>query len=185
MVTAEDWRPGSFTKNFSWGPKAGGLVQLHESIRIGFDDEMRDVPREQFRRRVERANRPDYIPINFLLFNKISNGVDVLLADDLVFQALNNEHSPRFDKLALFAFNFSFAGKWIGSGSYQRRPALWAHHYITDRVASEFRWNTALVNADDIEKFVGGDARYRARTARKLATNLNYRNCSPGVAGWL
>ena len=151
-----------------------GLLQLHESIRLGFDGKMVDVPREEFRRRVIRANRPDYIPINFFLFNKIRNGIDMLVADELVFQALNSHHSSRFDKLALFAFNFSYTGTWRGAAPYQRRPALWAFHYLRDRVAAQFNWDTRRVNADDIEKFVQGDPRYHAQTARKLATNLNY-----------
>lgn len=173
-LTREEWRPGSFTKNFSWGPQQGGLVQLYESIKLGFDGQMVDVPREEFRRRVLRANRPDYIPINFFLFNKITDGTNVLVADELVFQALNSDHSSRFDKLALFAFNFSYAGIWRGADPYQRRPALWAFHYVADRVAAQLNWNTRQISADDIEKFVQGDPRYHAQTARKLATNLNY-----------
>jgi len=170
----QEWRPGSFTKNFSWGEKANGLLQLHESIRLGFAEDVRDVPRDQFRRRVLDSGRPDYIPINFFLFNKSVNGEDYLVADELVFQAVTSEHSPRFDKLALFAFNFSFVGKWSGATSYQRRPALWAYHYIKDRVAAQLHWNTGAVSADDIEGFVARDPRYTARTARKLSTNLNY-----------
>jgi hypothetical protein len=174
MVTDEEWRPGSFTKNFSWGPRSDGLLQLYESIKLGFANEMRDVPRIQFRERVELAHRPDYIPINFFLFNRVSHGKDILVADELVFQALNNEHSDRFDKLALFAFNFSVVGRWTGSGAHQRRPALWAFHYILERVATEFGWNADFVSADDIERFVRNDKRYRGQTARKLATNLYY-----------
>jgi hypothetical protein len=174
MSNAEEWRPGSFTKNFSWGQQRAGLFQLYETIKLGFADTMDDVRREQFRQRVTRANRPDYIPINFFLFNKIIDGVDYIVADELVFQALTTDHSPRFDKLALFAFNFSFVGKWKGASPYQRRPALWAYHYIKDRVAEQFHWDTASISANDIEKFVVADPRYRAQTARKLATNLNY-----------
>ena len=66
---AEEWRPGSFTKNFSWGTEKG-FAQLYESIRIGFDLKLEDVPREVFRERLEHVNRPVYIPINFFLFNR-------------------------------------------------------------------------------------------------------------------
>ena len=96
------------------------------------------------------------------------------MRDELVFQAISNDHSPRFDKLALFAFNFSFAGRWLGATRDQRWPALWAFHYIKDRVAKQLNWNTAAVSAADIEKFVRDDPRYRAKTTRKLSTNLNY-----------
>jgi hypothetical protein len=170
----EEWRPGSFTKNFSWGDPTRGLYELHDSIRRGFANTMADTPREEFRRRVQNAGRPDYIPINFFLFNKTINGTDYIVADELVYQALTSEHSPRFDKLALFAFNFTYVGKWRGADSSQRRPALWAHHYVRSRVASQLRWNTALITADDIERFVRGDPRYKAKTARKLSTNLSY-----------
>jgi hypothetical protein len=174
MAAPEEWRPGSFTKNFSWGPKEDGLKQLHEIIRLGFADKMENVPRNVFRNRVERAGRPVYIPINFFLFNKIIDRADYIVADELVFQALNFDHSRDFDKLGLFAFNYSYVGKWKGAEEYQSRPALWAHHYIADRVAEIFNWNLSRVSADDIEQFVQSDRRYHAKTARKLATNLNY-----------
>ena len=174
MPLAEDWRPGSFTKNYSWGPKRDGLQRLHETIRLGFDNELENVARNVFRKRVKRAGRPDYIPINFFLFNKIIDGEDYLIVDELVFQALNFEHSREFDELALFAFNFSYVGKWKEAEEYQSRPSLWAHHYIVDRVAKEFNWDVSRISADDIERFVQSDRRYRAKTARKLATNLNY-----------
>ena len=64
-----EWRPGSFTKNFSWG-KERGLRELHQVIRVGFDGKMTDVPRALFRRRVQRSGRPDFIPLNFFLFNR-------------------------------------------------------------------------------------------------------------------
>ena len=174
MPTQEDWRPGSFTKNFAWGPPDDGFKRLHEIIRLGFADKLEDVRRSIFRNRVERAHRPDYIPINFFLFNKVIDGQDYIVADELVFQALSFDHSRDFDALGMFAFNYSFVGKWKGAEDYQSRPALWAHHYITDRVASVFNWNLSRVNADDIERFVRSDRRYHAKTARKLATNLNY-----------
>lgn len=174
MPEAEDWRPGTFTKNFSWGGSNEGLRQLHEIIRTGFDNTMQDVPRALFRERVAGTHRPDYIAINFFLFNKISRGRDYIIADELVFQALNFPHSPDFDKLGLFAFNFSLVGKWKGAESFQSRPALWAQHYVADRVAQQFNWDTSRVSANDIQAFVGDDPRYHGATSRKLATNLNY-----------
>jgi hypothetical protein len=51
---------------------------------------------------------------------------------------------------------------------------LWAKHYVSERVGRGFDWNTDQVSADDIERFVANDVRYTGRTARKLATNLNY-----------
>src|SRR5438874_10998908 len=103
-VQVDEWRPGSFTKNFSWGPTSAGLRKLHAAIRVGFNGEVADVPREQFRRRIAKTHRPDYIPMNFFLFNRRVRNENYLIADELVFQAINFEHSPRFDKLSLHAF---------------------------------------------------------------------------------
>jgi hypothetical protein len=94
MPDIEEWRPGSFTKNFSWGATGDGLRQLHEIIRLGFKDEMSDVPRALFRERVSQSGRPDYIPINFFLFNKIIGGEDHIIADELVYQALISQILP-------------------------------------------------------------------------------------------
>lgn len=169
----EIWRPGSFTKNFSWGDGAG-LSELHSVIRAGFDDTMADVPREEFRDRVRPSGRPDYIPMNFFLFNKVVDGQDMIVADELVFQALSWDHSSAFDRVALFAFVFSYAGRWKGAKAYQRRPAMWANSYVRDRVAKELNWNERRITANDIQQFVDNDPRYEAETSRKLATNLNY-----------
>ncbi|ARQ56862.1 hypothetical protein Kim5_CH00754 [Rhizobium sp. Kim5] len=170
----EIWRPGSFTKNFSWGHPPSGLGELHEIIRVGFDNEMKDVPRHDFRARIEHLGKPVYIPLNFFLFNKPIGGVDHLCADELVFQALNWEHNRNFDKLALFAFLLSLAGRWNGSKSYQRRPALWANAYIREHVSKDFGWDTRQVSANDIQRFLQGEERYDAKTSRKVSTNLNY-----------
>ena len=173
-VGEQDWKPGSFTKNFSWGPPANGLLELYESIRIGFAGEMQDVPRELFRQRVSQSGHSEYIPINFFLFNKSKDGLDYLIADELVFQALTARHSSSFDKLAVFALNLSYVGRWTGADAAQRRPALWANSYITEKVAGDYAWNTKKISADDIERFVAGNPRYKAKSARKLSTNLNY-----------
>ena len=173
MPAHNEWRPGSFTKNFSWGT-AQGLRELHEIIRAGFDGKLTDVPRHVFRDRVARSGRPDFIPINFFLFNKIKAGADFLIVDELVFQALNFDHSDRFDHLALYAFILSMVGNWHGAEIYQERPAMWAFHYIADRIGTNANWETKVISADDIQKFVENDERYVAKTSRKLATNLNF-----------
>lgn len=169
----EIWRPGSFTKNFSWGGGTG-LSELHAVIRAGFADRLEDVPRDEFRDRISPSGRPVYIPMNFFLFNKVIDGQDMIIADELVFQALSWDHGPAFDRVALFAFVFSYAGRWKGSQPYQRRPAMWANAYVRDRVAKDLGWNERRITADDIQRFVDEDPRYQAETSRKLATNLNY-----------
>lgn len=174
MAEDDEWRPGSFTKNFSWGPTDRGLRELHNVIRVGFDYRLEDTPRELFRARVQQIQRSDYIPLNFFLYNKVKQGSDFVIVDELVFQALNFRHSANFDKLALFAFNLSLVGTWKRALPYQRRPSLWAYHYIVDRFGPELGWSGLRVSANDIERFVQNDTRYRAQTARKLATNLAY-----------
>ena len=174
MAEPEEWHPGSFTKNFSWGPSDRGLRELHNLIRVGFDGRLEDVPRTIFRARVRELGRPDYIPLNFFLYNKIKFGTDFVVVDELVFQALNFRHSANFDKLALFAFNLSMVGTWKRAAPYQRRPALWAFHYVADRLGPLLEWDAKKISADDIERFVSSDSRYHAETARKLATNLAY-----------
>jgi hypothetical protein len=47
-------------------------------------------------------------------------------------------------------------------------------HYVTERVAKEFAWDGRQISADDIEKFIAGDKRWKAATTRKLSTNLNH-----------
>jgi hypothetical protein len=173
MPAPDEWHPGSFTKNFSWGTDQG-LRELHEIIKIGFDGTLSDVPRQVFRDRVARSGRPDFIPINFFLFNKIKTGDDFLIVDELVFQALNFEHSDRFDHLALYAFILSMVGIWHGAETYQERPAMWAFHYVADRIGAKANWDTKIISADDIQKFVADDKRYVGKTSRKLATNLNF-----------
>jgi hypothetical protein len=168
------WTPGSFTKNFSWGPRSAGLYELYRSIKVGFNGELESVTRQVFRDRVERLRRPDFIPLNFFLLNKALDGADILAVDELVFQALTAEHSERFDLLAILAFNLSIVGSWRGASAEQRRPAMWAHHYMSDRVGPVFDWDPKRISADDIERFVISDVRYRGKTARKLATNLSY-----------
>lgn len=169
----ELWLPGSFTKNYSWGPKENGLRHLHEAIRVGFDGNFEDVRRDLFRARIAGLGRPDFIPINFFLFNEVRGGDNWLVADELVFQALNFPAGKRFDKLALFAFLFSYAGSWTGARRGQRRPALWAQNYVIDKVAGR-NWSTSEVTANDIQWFLDHDPRYQAEGSRKVATNLNW-----------
>lgn len=182
----EVWLPGSFTKNFSWGAvnERRGLERLHSEIRVGFNSQAIDVPRNLFRERVSDLGRPDYIPLNFFLFNRPIDGVDYVVCDELVFQAINFPHSKGFDLLSLFAFNLSLVGVWKGASQAQRRPALWANAYIRERVAGPLNWDTKKVSADDIESFVANDPRYHAKTTRKLATNLNHQYLVGGLSGF-
>lgn len=178
MAEAADevWKTGSFTKNFAWGEESG-LLQLWKSIRIGFDNKLEDVQRDVFYKRV--TDNPEVtgsvlIPLNFFLFNEQRKRVDYVLVDELVFQALTAEHSERFDKLAMTTFNLGYAGKFKGATTDQRRPTLWAKHYVSDRVGRDFAWEGAKISARDIERFVGNDKRWKSQDTRKLSTNLHH-----------
>lgn len=170
----EVWKPGSFTKNFSWGRNTPGLSQLHSVIRAGFGDASDSVLRSEFRARAAESNRPDYIPLNFFLFNTQENGVDKVAFDELVFQAVSFEHSRDFDRLAVFALVLSIAGTWRGARAFQDRPALWARAYIKERLGAAYKWDVSAISADDIQEFIESDPRWQAETSRKLATNLRF-----------
>ena len=176
------WRPGSFTKNYAWGQPKEGLRRLHEAIRVGFNNDIVPVSRNLFRSRISGLGRPDFIPLNFFLLNAIQDGESVILVDELVYQALTRPHDADFDSLALLAFNNSFVGTWVTAEGWQRYPAVWAFHYITERLALQLRWDTDKVDADDIEEFVSKDPRYQGATSRKLATNLAYMYKVGGIA---
>ena len=171
---ADRWSIGNFTKNYAWGALDDGLVRLHEAIRVGFDGAIADVSRDEFRSRIVGLHRPDFILVNFFLFNYQSGNQSLLLADELVFQAVSFPHSKAFDRLAIHALNNSRAGKWKGAQTGQDRPSMWAHDYIIKRVSGELRWDTTHVNADDIENFLIKSPQYIGDTTRKLATNLAY-----------
>ena len=168
------WRPGSFTKNFSWGQPGEGLEKLHEAIRVGFDGKIENVPRASFRARIVPLGRPDFIPLNFFLLNQVVDQQSYVVVDELVYADLTKPHDRDFDALALFAFNSSYVGTWTGAELWQKYPAAWAFFYVTDRLAQKSSWKTQSATADDIEDFVAGDRRYTGQTSRKLATNLAY-----------
>ena len=182
LADVTEWRPGSFTKNYAWGAPQDGLRRLHEAIRIGFDGAVRPVPRDTFRDRLSRHNRPDYIPLNFFLLNVVRDGASWVIPDELAFQALTFDHSRDFDKLALTVFNLSYVGQWKGAKSYQQYPAPWAYHFIIDEIGERRNWRFASTTADEVERFIASDRRYTGKTSRKLATNLSYMYNIGGLA---
>jgi hypothetical protein len=174
LASDREWRPGSFTKNYAWGPVSDGLKRLHEAIRIGFDGELGPVPRETFRQRLSAHQRPDYIPLNFFLLNRVIDGISCVVPDELAYQGLVFEHDRSFDKLALTVFNLSYVGRWRGAKKYQEYPAVWANEFVLTEIATNRNWDVAPISADSIQRFVASDPRYTGTTSRKLATNLSY-----------
>lgn len=168
-----DWYPGSFTKNFSWG-RGQGLRRLQDAIQVCFGNSSDPVPRRLAIERLDRAGYVWHIPLNFFLLNSKIGSEDFILFDELVYQATAFEYSGGFDKIALAAFHNSYVGTWHGALHWQTYPSLWANGYIRERVNLGSSWDTSRVNAKDIEKFIIGSGRYRAQSARKLSTNLNF-----------
>jgi len=174
LADVTEWRPGSFTKNYSWGQPSEGLRRLHEAIKIGFDGKLEPVLRDVFRRRLKGHGRPDYIPLNFFLLNSVRDFESYIIPDELVFQALNFEHDSNFDKLAITTFNISYVGHWNGARKFQAYPAAWAHYFVVEQISRRRGWQTRVVSADEIERFLRESGKYTGDTSRKLATNLSY-----------
>lgn len=113
-------------------------MELHSAIRRGFAEHVEDVPRALFRERLPDLGDRVLVALNFFLFNKVVDGEDMVLADELVFQAMAWEHNRAFDRVALFAFLLGRAGRWRGARPEQRRPTLWASAYVLENVAPNF-----------------------------------------------
>jgi hypothetical protein len=173
MAPPRNWRPGSFTKNFSWGQPGSGLSHLHKAINVAFDGEALDVERNLARRRLRTAGLVDYIPANFFLLNRV-NGRSFIVADELVRTALSHPANRSFDRLAVFALHLSLAGAWLGARPEQRYPAEWAKHFVVSRVFASGQWNGSIMNAGEIESFISSYPDYSGVWAKKASTNLNY-----------
>ncbi len=173
MASPRNWRPGSFTKNFSWGKPGAGLSHLHEAINVAFGGKALDVERNSARQRLRAAGMNDYIPANFFLLNRV-NGASVVVADELVRTALSHSADTSFDRLAVFALHLSLAGTWQGARPEQRYPAEWAKHFIVSRVFASGQWNGSIMHATEIESFISSYPEYSGVWAKKASTNLSY-----------
>lgn len=174
-----DWkalesRPGSFSKNFGWNA-APGLKLLHRAINEIFQGELRPVPRERARNAIsDRFAGDPLVLLNFFLYNKVIDGTDHVVADQLVLQALAKKHDRNFDQLAIAALNFSRVGRWTGARPYQRHPAPWARNFVVDVLYENGRWNAEKIQTDIMERYLDQHLVHRGGDARKFATNLNF-----------
>jgi hypothetical protein len=166
----QPWHPGSFTKNFSWGKDRPGLSYLKDAIAVGFNNRIEPVLREEFIDRLAAAGFNYYIPANFFCYNAISAGQSYILPDELVFHAVEREYNEEFDSLALATFLISIVGEWRGSRNYQRWPALWAQRFVIESVYT----GKSGISADEIEQYLSNAPLYRAKTTRKVSTNLSF-----------
>lgn len=137
--------PGSFSKNFAW--HGTGLLKLHGAIRDGFHDTLSTVDRQKFRSDAGVEGSIVLIPINFFLHNRDGR----LSLDELVFQAIERDHSIQFDRLALFALHLSRvgSGRDVNSGrEISSRPAMWANEFVRERLWLSGTWQRdALLDA--------------------------------------
>ena len=157
--------PGSFSKNFAW--HGTGLRRLHEAIRDGFKNTLTAVDRQRFRSDSGIEGAIDLIPINFFLHN--SKGK--LSVDELVFQAVERDHTPQFDRLALFALNLSR----VGSGeTIVSRPAMWANEFVRERLWSDGSWRQDALSDQSLDEFL--TERMTAQANVRVKCRNNYRH---------
>ena len=174
-----DWetvasRPGSFSKNFGWNARPG-LALLHEVIVAVFYDGLEPVRREDARRIIsDNFSGDPLVPLNFFFYNRIINASNYVVPDQLVLQALAEDHSEDFDYLAISALNFSRVGVWHGARPFQSYPAPWARSFVIDVLYEDGRWNPDKVQADTIENFLDRHLIHKGDNTRKFATNLNF-----------
>ena len=145
------YAPGSFSKNFAW--HGTGLRKLHTTIRSGFHDLLAPIGRRRFRSDAGVDGAIVLIPINFFLHNRDGH----MSIDELVFQAIERDHSTRFDRLALFALNLSRVGGGHDPSSGREivaRPAMWANEFIRERLWSQGKWQTSALRDGSLDEFM-------------------------------
>jgi HNH endonuclease len=145
-------KPGSFSKNFGWETEERSLRRLHSAVRSGFSGALQSVERSAWR---ERSQLPDHdrelIALNFFLHNLIVGGQNMVSVDELVLQAVNFEHSPAFDHLALFALNLSEAGERTGHNNGEAQPILWANEFVREDLWEDGAWEATNLNQPGVK----------------------------------
>lgn len=165
------YSPGSFSKNFAW--HGTGLRKLHGAIRNGFHDTLSPIDRQTFRSDAGVEGDIVLIPINFFLHN-LKGQVSV---DELVFQAIERDHSTQFDRLALFALNLNRvgSGRDIHSGrEIVSRPAMWANEFVRQRLWASGTWQTSALAVASLDPFLEG--RLDAQNGVRVKCRTNYRH---------
>jgi hypothetical protein len=158
--------PGSFTKNFAWHGQ--GMEKLHSAIRAGFDNALTPISREEWRRK-SGINDADLelLPINFFLHNNEGK----LSVDELVFQAIQYNHSIKFDQLSLFCFHLNQVGTPPNGIS---RPALWANEFVRETLWNNSVWSTASLEKDTLDSVI--NSKVDADIGVKIKCRTNYRH---------
>jgi hypothetical protein len=167
--------PGSFTKNFGWNQRPPGLRALYDAIQAGFGGIIANVSRDEFRARCGIADRDrQLIPLNFFLHNTIRGKGNFVSVDELVRQALLSAHSPRFDRLALFAFHLARVGTRLGNAGTPS-GADFANGYVRSQLWEDDGWKTSNLTEDKVEKYFAKAIKVRGKdTLHKCVTNYLY-----------
>jgi hypothetical protein len=169
------YAPGSFTKNFGWNTNPPGLSRLHHVIHAGFGGAANPVKRDTFRADcgIADPNR-QLIPVNFFLHNTVKHDVNYVSVDELVRHAINNPHSRRFDRLALFAVNLARMGRRVGiSGS--QAGAAFANDFVRNHLWDAGAWQTSNLADARVERAFDATIEVTGSdTAHKCMTNYLY-----------
>jgi len=144
--------PGSFSKNFAW--HGTGLKKLHEAIQFGFGGKLNEISREEFRGNcgIDDASL-QLIPVNFFLYNRISQSQNFVAIDELVYMALTTSHSLRFDRLSLFSLHLSVGGERAGVNAGISKPALWIKDYVRYELWRDGWWQRAKLDIPNMDSF--------------------------------
>lgn len=149
------------------------MRKLHAAIRNGFHGVLSPVDRQTFRSTAQVESSIVIIPINFFLHNRYGH----LSVDELVFQAINSNHSTEFDRLALFSLNLSCVGSGRDTHSRRKivsRPAMWANEFVRERLWSQGTWQADALQDTSLDTFL--QHRMNAqRNVREKCRN-NYRH---------
>ena len=165
------YAPGSFSKNFAW--RGTGLRKLHTTVRNGFHGTLSPVGRQTFRSDAGVEGAIVLIPINFFLHNRDEQ----MSVDELVFQAIEREHSTRFDHLALFALNLSRVGGGRDPSSGRKivsRPAMWANEFARGLLWSGGKWQRSALQDASLDQFL--TERMDAQHDVRVKCRNNYRH---------
>lgn len=147
------------------------MRKLHAGIRAGFQERLKPVSREDFRRNSGLSQDAEFfIAANFFLFNIWDGKSNIIPVDELVRHAVQDEHSVAFDRLGLFALNLSMGGRRGGNNNGVEFPALWANQFVKNDLWANGRWqraslNTTKMDASILPNIIGG----------KIKNRTNYR----------
>jgi hypothetical protein len=161
-------KPGSFSKNFAW--HGHGLKKLHDAIRAGSQGRLVATQRDEFRNHcgIDDADL-QLIPVNFFLHNTILDGDNYVSIDELVYQAVWQDHSLKFDRLALFALHLNRAGERRGTNG-EEKPVTWIRAFVSRILWKNGGWETASLDAQRMDDFFAtvldatDDVRTKCRT---------------------